>query len=231
MNLLGLFAKQPVAGRVKTRLSDSLGPELAAQAAEAFLTDLVERFQRTSDCRVVCHAPGTGESSRWFSGLVQGRYDLWPQCDGDLGERLSKFFEQAFAFGAERVVVIGSDSPTLPKDHVDRAFEALRDHDCVLGPATDGGYYLVGHRAGNWPTFRGIAWSTGYVLEQTVARLREAKVSLAVLPPWYDVDTLADWRMLRGHLWAQEMAGEPMDSPATRRVLGLDSARGEHVLM
>src|SRR5262249_49411821 len=112
-----------------------------------------------------------------------------------------------FGAGAASVVVVGTDSPTLPVEHVEQAFVELEDADVVLGPAFDGGYYLVSCGPRRPPIFEGMAWSTDRVLADTVAALADPRWRLAVLPPWYDVDTPADWAMLCGHLAALRRAG------------------------
>ena len=110
----------------------------------------------------------------------------------DLGERLSRCFQNAFAEGAERLVVLGSDSPTLPLALPDRAFAALATTAVVLGPAQDGGYYLVGASRLVPEMFRGIAWGGPQVLAQSLSALAHAGLTPELLPTWYDVDTMAD---------------------------------------
>src|SRR5262249_947051 len=109
--------------------------------------------------------------------------------------------------GAQAVVLLGTDSPTLPLDIIERAFLELDHAEIVLGPATDGGYYLVGCRERLPPIFDGISWSSDSVLAETIARLADSSWRLALLPPWYDVDTQSDWRMLAGHVAALRRAG------------------------
>ena len=111
----------------------------------------------------------------------------------------------AFARGAERVVIVGSDSPSLPAAYIDEGLALLREKEVVLGPSTDGGYYLVGRRKGESRIFQDVAWSTGMVLRQTLERL--GKQSLGVLPLWYDVDTPGDAAFLKVHLEALARAG------------------------
>ena len=111
----------------------------------------------------------------------------------------------AFARGAERVVLVGSDSPSLPAAYIDEGLALLREKEVVLGPSMDGGYYLVGRRKGESRIFQDVAWSTGMVLEQTLARL--GTQTLGLLPPWYDVDTPADAGFLKVHLEALARAG------------------------
>jgi glycosyltransferase A (GT-A) superfamily protein (DUF2064 family) len=112
---------------------------------------------------------------------------------------LRTFFEQSLQKDC-RVVVVGSDSPTLPLEHVRLAFESLREHAAVLGPATDGGYYLVGAAGAVPPIFDGVSWSTAAVWLQTRERLDRSHASYAVLPEWYDVDELDDLRHLYDEL-------------------------------
>jgi glycosyltransferase A (GT-A) superfamily protein (DUF2064 family) len=125
---------------------------------------------------------------------------------------------------ADAVVLVGTDSPTLPVAFVEQAFAELRQADVVLGPATDGGYYLLGCARRLPPIFDGIAWGSSAVFRDTVARLTDPEWRLAVLPPWYDVDTLDDWRMLQGHMAALRRAGIDPGAPHTERLtLGLPS--------
>ncbi|HKI38587.1 MAG TPA: TIGR04282 family arsenosugar biosynthesis glycosyltransferase [Gemmataceae bacterium] len=211
--VLGLFAKWPEPGRVKTRLAAGTSSAWAADVALAFLRDLVRRLGVVGDRRVLAFAPP--DARPLFADAVGGSFALVPQQDGDLGRRLSSFFNDQFAAGAGSVVVLGTDSPTLPLTFVDQAFTALAEADMVLGPATDGGYYLVGCRRGVPPIFDGISWGGSTVLAETVARLANPASRLALLPPWYDVDTLDDWRMLCGHLAALRRAGLDPGVPDT----------------
>jgi glycosyltransferase A (GT-A) superfamily protein (DUF2064 family) len=128
---------------------------------------------------------------------------------------MADFIGRRLADGAESVVLVGADSPTLPVDYVGRAFDALGRADVVLGPALDGGYYLLGCGRRLPPVFDGVAWGTGRVLAQTVARLADPSWRLALLPPWYDVDAPADWRLLCGHLAALRRAGIDPATPRT----------------
>jgi glycosyltransferase A (GT-A) superfamily protein (DUF2064 family) len=132
---------------------------------------------------------------------------------------MKAFFEGEFEDGAERVVLVGSDSPSLDPTIVISAFLCLESRDLVLGPATDGGYYLVGAREAVPPIFEGINFGTPAVLGQTIDRLRDTGLSLAVLPPWYDVDTADDLRMLAGHVRALRRAGLNPGLPRIERLL------------
>lgn len=203
--MLGVFGKRPDPGHVKTRLASGFGPEFAAEVHAAMLFDLLDLWGSESVLapggrRVLVYAPD--DAGPWFDERVPESFALQPQAPGDLGQRMRAFFEGEFADGADRVVLIGSDSPTLDPSIVVSAFLCLEQNDVVLGPSTDGGYYLIGARPPAPSIFEGLDWSTPSVLSQTIDRLGDAGVSLAVLPPWYDVDTPDDWRMLAGHLRA-----------------------------
>jgi rSAM/selenodomain-associated transferase 1 len=214
--VLGLFAKWPAPGRVKTRLATATSGAWAAEVATAFLRDLTERLSTVPARRMLAFAPS--DAGPLFAEMVRDRFVLAPQADGDLGRRLSSFIAEQFAAGAGSVVVLGSDSPTVPLAHVEQAFAKLERADVVLGPATDGGYYLVGCARRVPPIFDGITWSGPHVLAETVARLAEPSWRLALLPPWYDVDGPDDWRMLCGHLAALRRAGIDPGVPHTERL-------------
>ena len=117
-------------------------------------------------------------------------------------------------------MIVGSDSPTLPARLVEEAFELLKENDVVIGPAVDGGYYLVGQSKPVSEMFEGINWSEPNVLQQTIERLRETKSSVGLLTPWYDIDSLEDVMFLRGHLNALELSGTEVEQLLhTKKVL------------
>ena len=213
---LGLFAKQPEPGQVKTRLAAGSSAAWAAEVAAAFLHDLVDRLSPLTARRVLAFSPP--EAEPFFAELVRGQFLLTPQGEGDLGRRMASFFAGQLGRGAGPVVLVGTDSPTLPLAFIEQAFVELRRAELVLGPATDGGYYLIGCARRLPPVFDGIAWGGPRVLADTVARLAAAPTSLALLPPWYDVDTMDDWWVLRGHLAALRRAGQDPGVPRTERL-------------
>jgi rSAM/selenodomain-associated transferase 1 len=211
--VLGIFGKRPDPVRAKTRLAEALGANAAADIAEAMLFDTLETWRPggsliASGSRVVL-VFDPADAGPWFDARVPAELALQPQVAGGLGERLAAFFAGEFADGADKVVVLGADSPTLDPSFVVSAFLLLDHKDAVIGPATDGGFVLLGLRPPFEPgLLEGIAWSTSHVLAQTVERLGRAGRSLALLPPWYDVDTADDWCMLQGHLRAMRAAGK-----------------------
>jgi len=195
--LLGIFAKHWEPGKVKTRLAHKIGESHAATLHALFVATLIERLAAVGQRRVVAFWPP--EAQACFAGVVQDRWELLPQTSGDLGQRMQAFFVKGLAW-AERVVLIGSDSPDLPVNTLTQAFEALAERDVVLGPAADGGYYLLGIARRMPPIFERIAWSSTDVWSQTTARLKAAGTVWHELPPWYDVDEPADLTALRKRL-------------------------------
>jgi rSAM/selenodomain-associated transferase 1 len=212
-NALLLFARDPFHAPVKTRLVPAVGESGAGRLYKAFLEDLSDRGRDVPvDLRsMVVAPPGAGREMRT---LVGEGYEWWTQRGRDLGERMAEAFAVAFRRGAERVVLTGTDSPTLSRWRIRRAFRLLGRADLVLGPAFDGGYYLVGLRAPQRKLFDLPAWSTGNVLRQTLENARALGLKTRLLLPWYDVDTPTDLRVLRLHLGLA-----PGAAPATRKAL------------
>lgn len=217
---LGMFAKYWQPGGVKTRLAATIGAESAAGLQLTFVRTLLARFQAFPSAKVLAFTPS--ERRAEFAGLAGPQWELEPQSHGDLGERMSSFFRSAFDQGFDRVVLIGSDSPTLPVRLVEEAFERLSAQPVVVGPSADGGFYLVGAATTVPPMFTGIEWSTGRVWEQVLASLAAEHVPVAHLSPWYDVDTLDDLRRLATELAADDSDALSELSTAVGRVLGTD---------
>ncbi len=214
---LGLFAKFPQPGQVKSRLAVDTSPAWAAQVAAAFLRDALVRLAVVEAARYLVFSPPERESH--FDDLCNPFFGLRPQSQGDLGQRLEQFIRGRLEAGSRRVVVVGSDSPPRPPTFVQRAFQELDQANVVLGPAQDGGYYLVGCRDRLPPIFDKITWSGSGVLSETIACLGDPDWRLALLPPWYDVDTLTDWRMRQGHVSAMRRAGIDPNLPHTEPLL------------
>src|SRR5262249_7273092 len=154
--VLGVFAKEPRPGEVKTRLAQETSPSFATKVARACLDDTLDRLAAVPSCRFLVYAPASARG--FFAEAAADRFELRPQADGDLGRRMEAFFRERLASEGARVVVVGADSPTMPVDFVLQAFELLGTNDVVLGPATDGGYYLLGCAERVPPIFSEIAW-------------------------------------------------------------------------
>jgi hypothetical protein len=179
-------------GEVKTRLCPPLRPRQALALHKALVEDTLERLSSPG--------PPAAERHLYLSEPLRPAEELaipegWQirlQKGGDLGERLTDCFQQAFGEGVERLVVVGSDSPTLPLERLGQAFEALAEAAVVLGPARDGGYYLVGASRFLPELFQNIAWGGPQVLAQSLEVLSRIGVSPRLLTSWYDVDTMDD---------------------------------------
>ena len=181
---------------MKTRLAATVGAETAADIYQRLVAAVLARLPAEDELVVVFDPPEKRvQVVEWLQGLLAGwRVDFVPQAAGDLGVRLEQAFAEAFARGFERVAVIGSDCLELTSAIFSETWDALATHDAVLGPSTDGGYYLLALRQPCAALFHGIAWSTEAVRAQTFAQAQAAGLSvheLAVLP---DIDTEADWR-------------------------------------
>jgi rSAM/selenodomain-associated transferase 1 len=189
-NHLIIFVKAPRRGAVKTRLARAIGEEAARGAYEKMVEELVERLASipTVELRFTPDDAVT-EIRQW-------RRDNWhlrPQGEGDLGQRLERAFADAFANGAQYVAVIGSDCPAITPDDIRSAWTVLETNDVVLGPAQDGGYWLIGLGEPRPALFQTIDWSTDKVLKQTLRRARARNLKVELLRELSDVDTESDW--------------------------------------
>ena len=191
-----VVAKQPEAGKVKTRIAAALGDDRAAEVCRCALLDTLALALSISDvAHALSYAPPTDDARRYFEDIAPA-FLLMPQSGATLGERLSDTLAH-FLSRFSPVVVIGSDGPDLPAAFVTRAFDILRNRsDVVLGPANDGGYYLIGMRSMQPILFERIDWSTEAVARQTRERAGEAALILVELPHWHDLDTVADLQAL-----------------------------------
>lgn len=191
-----IFAREPVPGKVKTRLARDVGEQAAAELYAAMLADVLEKAVSLDDVRLlVFWALETGilPDGPEFQGL-----EMLEQQGADLGERMKNAFIRAFNLGIDACCCIGSDLPDLPLDYIRQAFRELEqpETDVVFGPAEDGGYYLVGMKKINDRLFADIAWSTPLVLETSLEHARELKLNTCLLPVWYDIDLIGDLRRL-----------------------------------
>lgn len=224
-----LFARNPVPGRVKTRLQPHLSPDQAAALYTAFVLDSVALLRGCgAQRRIVAGADVDGLAGlrSLLDPSEEDGLEFVAQEGVDLGMRMEHALDSAFDTGAERAVILGTDAPSLPLTTIDDALARLAEADVVLGPSVDGGYYLVGVTAQAFDDaapglFRGIAWSTGSVLAQSVEALATS-LSLALLPAWYDVDGPRQAAFLRSHLEALVRAGHDVGRYSLKALRGLD---------
>jgi rSAM/selenodomain-associated transferase 1 len=193
--LLIIFAKEPRPGQVKTRLSPPLSPEAAAQLYHCFIQDILDEMARVPEVHLaVAFSPAAAQG--FFRRLAPPGTDLFPQKGADLGERMARAFARNFAAGFGPILLRGSDVPDLPAAVVSEAQAVLATGQAqvLLGPATDGGYHLVGLTEPQPRLFQGPAWSSSTVLKDTLGLARQLGLRVHLLPPWPDIDTCDDLR-------------------------------------
>ncbi|MDP3428200.1 MAG: TIGR04282 family arsenosugar biosynthesis glycosyltransferase [Humidesulfovibrio sp.] len=219
MRRIIVFLKFPEPGAVKTRLAAELGAgsgeEAAARLARHFAEATLAAAASLGLPVTVSFSPARRGPE--FSAWLGSGYDYTPQKGANLGERMRHAFEDAFARGAERAVLVGTDAPDRPVEFLSEALARLDDHDVVLGPALDGGYHLIALRRYSFTPevfgseqSGGIDWSTPRVLAQTLTALRAAGRTAFILPPWRDIDDksgLDDY--LRDHPEAAHLLAGP----------------------
>jgi uncharacterized protein len=188
--LLIVFVKAPRVGAVKTRLAQEIGAERACDAYQELVRAVLAKIEPLANVQLR-YSPDDAQSE-----VQPWRKSSWTttaQGAGDLGERLARAFSDAFKSGTSRVVIIGSDCPWLDVADIEEAWSELESHDVVLGPARDGGYWLIGLRGPLPELFAGIAWSTPDVLKQTIERASARDLRVRLLRELRDVDTFEDW--------------------------------------
>ena len=208
MTSLIVFVKNPIPGAVKTRLQTRYAPDQVAALYTAFVRDVLARAESVDiDRRVIAFDPSDAESEvRALFGGGKAQWQYVPQVQDDLGVRMREALVQQLDAGASAVVLIGTDIPSLPACHITQAFDLLRTEDVVLGPSTDGGYYLVGVSRSTPEIFEDVEWSTPSVLSQTIDQVQRAGHRLGLVPPYFDVDTPEDLDFLLAHARAAILA-------------------------
>ena len=186
-----VFLKAPRPGFVKTRIATELDAEGAAAIYQVLVGITLSRLESRSEVELR-FAPddAAGELSHWRRPAWQ----LRPQGDGDLGARMGRAIDDAFSEGVARVLVIGTDCPEIEASDLDDGFSALEGHDLVVGPAVDGGYWLLGLDRPRPELMRDMRWSGDRVFDTTMHRARDAGLRVAELRRLRDIDTLEDWR-------------------------------------
>jgi uncharacterized protein len=212
---LVVIAKEPVAGAVKTRLAADVGADGAARAAAAMLSDTVAVITQVDAEPWVCFTPT--DARRRMARLAPG-CGLLAQVEGDLGDRLAGCFAALLGGGAERVVIVGADTPHVPRATYEAAFALLEQVDVVLGPASDGGYYLVGAKAALPELFVGVPMGTDTVLQVTIQRAIRHRLRIATVPMLRDLDRLED---LQAALAGGELDGSPHTQLVVADLLGV----------
>ncbi|MCL7412540.1 MAG: TIGR04282 family arsenosugar biosynthesis glycosyltransferase [ANME-2 cluster archaeon] len=186
-----VMAKAPEAFKVKTRLTPPLDPEIASHLYHCFLLDKLEQVRCLKDiCPAVAYTPQ--DRADFFNDINPAGFTLIPQDGDDLGERLANISQYFFEQGYDKVVILDSDSPNLPREYIYNSVRILNRTDVVIGPCIDGGYYLIGLGKHIPELFLDIPWSTSKVMSSTMEKAVDRGITISLLDEWYDVDTWDD---------------------------------------
>jgi rSAM/selenodomain-associated transferase 1 len=185
-NLSIVFVRNPELGKVKTRLAKTIGDKKALNIYILLLKHTESVLQKVSSDKVVYYSEEIQNNDLWSDRCFQKKL----QKGNDLGERMQHAFEMAFKEGYEKVVIVGSDLFDLKSAHIENAFKALENHNLVIGPSLDGGYYLLGMKVLHSAVFKNKQWGTDSVLETTLKNLEQENVKL--LEALNDIDTFDD---------------------------------------
>lgn len=186
-----IFVKNPVLGQVKTRLAAGIGNEKALEVYLQLL-NITRNIALDASCTRNVFYSNEIVSDEW----EDDKFNKFIQEGNDLGERMKNAFEQIFALGAKKAVIIGSDCPQLSSEIIENAFRLLDEKDVCIGPAKDGGYYLLGMKKLHPFLFEKKEWSSDSVFDDTVIDLMENRLSYGLLPKLSDVDTIYDLHLL-----------------------------------
>ncbi len=214
-NAIVVFAKAPIAGQVKTRLTGLLTPEEAKDLYICFLKDtfesLEELLEESEDedhdnelSLILCFTPAD-EIEAFEAADLNGCLML-AQSGKDLGERMKNCFDDLFGMGFKSVIIIGADTPTLPTEIMTEAFSILTEEEnaITIGPTVDGGYYLIGMNKAHPVLFESISWSSDQVMIQTSQRAETNGLTVSLLPEWFDVDSPDDLERLKVNIKTEE---------------------------
>ncbi len=186
-NTLIIFVKNPIPGTVKTRIARTVGDERAVDVYQHLLRHTQEITRQLTGHRVVYYGDFVNLDDGWNG------YEKQLQSGNDLGERMLKAFREQFEQGTDRVIIIGSDCLDITADHIERAFAALNDADVVIGPATDGGYYLLGMKQLHSFLFENMPWSQPNLRQLTERALLQHGLTFERLDELSDIDEWADY--------------------------------------
>lgn len=187
-----LFVRAPELGRIKTRLGKKMDAAAVCRLYQCFVQDIIETLTAGGHDMIVFFTPPHRGAAvqAWLGDTLSYQ----AQAGKNLGDRMRHAFADVFAGGVDQAVLIGSDLPDLDNRIIETSFEYLKQKDAVIGPAEDGGYYLIGLRKNAFDNdlFSGIDWGTGSVFRQTMGKIHDACLSCHVLPYWQDIDTPDD---------------------------------------
>ncbi|WP_320009233.1 TIGR04282 family arsenosugar biosynthesis glycosyltransferase [Maridesulfovibrio sp.] len=190
-----VFVKFPIAGKVKTRIGNDIGFETAAELYTVFVEDMLDNLNNAGINPIIAYDPHQAEDD-YCAWLGARRY--MPQQGEDLGERMLNALRATFRLGFKTAILTGSDLPDLDPVVVHQAIQSIQKSPACIGPAKDGGYYLIGFQKGTLTdsVFKDMEWSTDAVFDETISRLKKRKIEPVILREHQDMDTLADLKRL-----------------------------------
>lgn len=208
-----VFLKVPEKGRVKTRLAQFLDETFVLELYKGFVGDILDALKNCGETKLYSWPPGKRQLLENWLGT---RYHFFAQNGNNIGQRMSNAFIDTFKSGTAHALLIGTDIPELSENVIFKAYRALQTTDAVIGPSSDGGYYLIGFQktAFSKNIFKGIDWSTHRVLDQTLQAMDNRGIVYTLLPKLADIDTLEDLNALTGRVKKGGKTGE-----RTRRIL------------
>jgi len=193
-NVLIIFVKYPEPGKVKTRMAEELGEKKAAEIYSLMAETVIGNVAHSESYQTAIFFDPPEKEDEIIKWIGDGSAVFFPQEGKALGDRMSNAFGRVCSDGARKAVIIGTDCVDVTSETVEEAFYLLVETDVVIGPADDGGYYLLGLNNHQPELFSDIIWSTGLVFDQTVQRIKEAGLSFTLLKTLTDIDTAADLR-------------------------------------
>ena len=210
---LAVAAKAPLSGQVKTRLHSVLSVDDATELYRCFLKDTLALMESVPQTDVIISYTPEG-AEHLFEGIAGAAHRLLLQRGESFGDKLFHALADLLSEGYASAAIMDADSPTLPRESLALAFQELaRPGDrVVLGPAADGGYYLIGIKHPHRPLFERITWSSELVLEETIARAREIGLDVILLPEWYDVDSVSEFERLKADIFESSRSGSDTGS-------------------
>ena len=218
------YVKFPEYGQVKTRLAKEIGNEHAIALYKCFVLDMLDVLTTIPQQICLCYTPQHAE--QYVRDWLGENYLYIAQHGNSLGERMHNSFQQAFQQGFEYVVLAGSDLPDLPSHYLLEAFEQLQHYESIIGPSSDGGYYLLGFRHNTFfpEVFQQMQWSHSFVYIETLKKLKKRGLNFLVLPEWDDIDNFRELQQ-----WYRRNQSE--NTLAARTITYLNNMRGIHILL
>jgi rSAM/selenodomain-associated transferase 1 len=209
-----LFVKLPEKGKVKSRLAQHMHEDLVLRLYENMVMDTIDMLKKGRFPFRICFTPA--DASDKIAKWLGHEHPSFPQTGDDLGDRMEGAFVRVFAGVVHEALLIGSDIPGLTTEVIEEAFDALLRNDAVIGPADDGGYYLIGFRKRSFEPgiFHDMVWSTGTVFRETMDKLHDASLKVHVLPELTDVDTVEDLKT-----FMSQVKGQALEASRTRSFL------------